>query len=153
MNRERPNFEAAPYTADGEPPFGKQAPHHEIEKKGSSTDIAPRELRYHYSYSGAFLALSYVVAGIIVMPLACVLSYKPIQFATYSDPIARYQSSQFIGNDRWRRFVKTANSIIAAVSVPVTSMICARAVVIFCQMPSVKPKKSFSLRQMLSLTQ
>lgn len=101
--------------------------------------------------SGFWLISSYAIVVIISWAFACVLCYKPIAFASYQDQTGKYTRRQFEANDWARKVIKTSIALVGAVSIPITSAICARAVVLYCQTPPRAERKGLTARMTLAL--
>ena len=73
----------------------------------------------------------YSILTVAIWTLTCVLSYKPISFATYYDETGQFSDDQYRENDRWRKFSKVMTSLLGTISIPVTSVICAKAAAVY----------------------
>ena len=98
-----------------------------------------------------WLASSFAIASIFIWAIACTLTYKPVQFETYFDTTGRFSRGQFEQNDRWRRVSRVGLQVLGTLSIPLTSAVCARAVVVYCQRSSNKRQPAISMRQTLVL--
>ena len=108
-----------------------------------------RALRRHWR--GLWLVLFFSVVTIITWTITCTLCYRSVNFATYYDRTGSYDKRSYEVNDWVRKVVKTAMSLLAAISIPVTSSICAKAAVVYCQKGPDNRRTSLSLRQTLAL--
>ena len=93
-----------------------------------------------------WLASAFAIASIFIWAITCTLSYKPVQFETYSDTIGQFSRDQFERNDQWRRVPRVGLQVLGTLSIPLTSAICARAVVVYCQRSSNKRQPAISMR-------
>ena len=87
--------------------------------------LTVRELRHHKS--ALCIISAYSIVTIAIWTLTCVLSHKPISFATYYDETGRFSDEQYRENDWWRKFAKVMPSLLGTISIPVTYGICAQA--------------------------
>ena len=108
-----------------------------------------RELQRHSL--GLWLALVYSVLTTFTWIITCVLCYRPVTIPTYYDPDSDYTRAQYDGNDLWRRGAKVASALLGSVTIPVTSAICAKAAVVYCQRDSSPHNQMLTMRQMLAL--
>ncbi len=95
----------------------------------------------------------YAIAAVPSWAVTGWLSFRPIGISAYDDvQTAEYPSlADWDHNDRWRRAANIGLSIVAAVGIPVTSAICAKATVIYCQMKSKGKPPSLTMRQTMAL--
>ena len=77
-----------------------------------------RELRHHKS--ALCIISAYSIVTVAIWTLTCVLSHKPISFATYCDETGRFSDEQYRENDWWRKFAKVMPSLLGTISIPVT---------------------------------
>ncbi|KAG8526396.1 uncharacterized protein KY384_000390 [Bacidia gigantensis] len=98
-----------------------------------------------------WLASAFAIVSIFTWAITCTLSYKPVRFETYHDSIGRFSKGQFEENDRWRRVSRVGLQVLGTLSIPLTSAVCARAVVVYCQRSSTKRQPTISMRQTLVL--
>ncbi len=98
-------------------------------KSKGCPNSAARGLRRHKS--ALYIITVYSIVTVVTWTLTCVLSYKPISFATYYDETGRFSDEQYKENDRWRKFAKVMPSLLGAISIPVTSAICAKAAAVY----------------------
>ena len=108
-----------------------------------------RELQRHSL--GLWLVLVYSVSTTFTWIITCVLCYRPVTIPTYYDPDSDYTRAQYDNNDLWRRVAKVASALIGSVTIPVTSAICAKAAVVYCQKSSSPHNQMLTMRQMLAL--
>lgn len=97
------------------------------------------------------LVLLYAFVAILSWSITCVLAYQPIGVPTYFDQSGNYSRSHYETTDNWRKAASVGQSIVGVISIPVTSAVCAHAVVVYCQRRSDAKIPSLSLRQMLAL--
>jgi len=100
---------------------------------------------------GLWLASSYCVVMLVTWTVTCVLCYKPINFATYHDHQGVYNKRQYEVNEWARRLAKTLMSLLGAVSIPISSSVCAKFAAVYCQMHSHNRHQSLTMRQTLAL--
>ena len=112
-------------------------------------DPTVRELRRHKS--ALCIISAYSIVTVAIWTLTCVLSHKPISFATYYDETGRFSDEQYRENDWWRKFAKVMPSLLGAISIPVTYGICAQAGVIYSLRRSKKNKPGMTMEQILAL--
>ena len=98
-----------------------------------------------------WLASAFAIASIFTWAITCTLTYKPVRFETYYDTTGQFSRGQFEQNDRWRRVSRVGLQVLATLSIPLTSAVCARAVVVYCQQSSNKSQHTISMRQTLVL--
>ena len=127
----------------------RRAQHASNKKQKSIKDAPSRRLRHEMLVLG--LVLLYTMANLFSWTVTCILCYKPLEFATYDDRTGTYTRKQYEDNDWWTRIVRTTNAIVAVTTVPVTSAVCAKAAVIYCQTPSGTRRPGLTLRQTLAL--
>ena len=108
-----------------------------------------RELQRHSL--GLWLVLVYSILTAFTWIITCVLCYRPVTIPTYYDPDSDYTRAQYDNNDLWRRGAKVASALIGSVTIPVTSAICAKAAVVYCQKSSSPHNQVLTMRQMLAL--
>lgn len=53
--------------------------------------------------------------------------------------------------DNWRKAANVGQSIVAVISIPVTSAVCAKAAAVYCQRRPDVPGRTLTLKQMLVL--
>ena len=128
---ERPPSEAV-HPADG------------VNVKATREDDSAKNLKCHTL--SLWLATAFAIASTFIWAITCALSYKPIQFETYFDTTGRFSVAHFEGNDRWRRLSRVGLQVLAAVSLPLTSTVCASAAIVYTQR-----SRAISMRQMLVL--
>lgn len=100
---------------------------------------------------GLWLMILYAIIAILSWGITCVLCYRPVGIPNYFDQIGNYSRAQYEMNDRWRKAASFGASITAAVGIPVTSAICAKAAAVYCQRRSDVKAPPLTLRQMLAL--
>ena len=100
---------------------------------------------------GLWLVLVYSVLTAFTWIITCVLCYRPVTIPTYYDPDSDYTRAQYDNNDLWRRGAKVASALISTVTIPVTSAICAKTAVVYCQKSSSPHNQILTMRQMLAL--
>ena len=93
----------------------------------------------------------YSILTVAIWTITCVLSYKPISFATYYDESGRFSDEQYRENDRWRKLVKVMPSLLGTISIPVTSVICAKAAAVYSLRHSKKSVPGVTMEQRVSL--
>lgn len=120
-----------------------------VDMDEKSTSPIAQELRYHLG--GLWLILIYSVVLVLTWIMTCVLCYKPLAFETYYDQTGKYSRKQYENNDWARKVIRTILSILAAVNIPITSTICAKAVVVYCSSPPKAKNRRFTARQTLTL--
>ncbi|MCJ1438612.1 hypothetical protein MMC27_008002 [Xylographa pallens] len=98
-----------------------------------------------------WLIVLYALIAILSWTITCVLCYQPIGIPTYFDQVGNYSGSQYERSDRWRIAATLGTSVIGAISIPVTSAICAKAAAVYCQRRSDVKAPPLTLRQMLAL--
>ena len=98
-----------------------------------------------------WLASAFAVAFIITWAIACTLTHKSVQFETYFDRTGRFFRGQFEQNDRWRRVSRVGLQVLGILIIPLTSVVCAGAVVVYCQRSSNKRRPAIFMRQTLVL--
>ena len=104
------------------------------------------------SHKSALCIISaYSIATVAIWTLTCVLSHKPISFATYYDETGRYSDEQYRENDWWRKFAKVMPSLLGTISIPVTYGICAQAAVIYSLRRSKKSSPGMTMEQRVAL--
>ena len=108
-----------------------------------------RRLQRHWNALG--LAISFSIITLVTWTVACVLCFKPINFATYHDHTEKYDKYHYEVNDWARKVTKTLLSLLAAMSIPVSSSVCAKATAVYCQKHSSEQKKILTMRQTLAL--
>ena len=100
---------------------------------------------------GLWLALSFSTVTVITWTITCIQCYKPINFATYYDQKGTFTKSHYEINEWIRKVAKTAMSLLAAVSIPITSSVCAKAAAVYCQGNYNNPQRRLTMRQTLAL--
>ena len=118
-------------------------------KSAAQKDESSKKLELHTM--SLWLASAFAIASISIWAITCTSSYKPIRFETYYDTTGRFSRSQYEQNDRWRRVSRVGLQVLGTLSIPLTSAICARAVVVYCQRSSNKRQPALSMRQTLVL--
>lgn len=108
-----------------------------------------RELQRHRL--GLWLVLVYSVSTIFTWTITCVLCYRPVTLPTYYDPGSDYTRAQYDSNDRWRRLTRVTSALVGSVTIPVTSAVCAKAAVVYCQKHSYRRNQMITMRQMIAL--
>ena len=98
-------------------------------KSEGHPDSAARGLRCHKS--ALCIITVYSIVTVVTWTLTCILSYKPISFATYYDETGRFSDGQYRKNEQWRKFAKVMPSLLGTISIPVTSAICAKAAAVY----------------------
>ena len=89
----------------------------------------------------------YSILTVAIWTITCVLSYRPISFATYYDETGRFSDEQYRENDRWRKFAKVMPSLLGTISIPVTSIICAKAAEVYARRCSKKSITGVTIEQ------
>ncbi|MCJ1387060.1 hypothetical protein MMC17_010189 [Xylographa soralifera] len=107
------------------------------------------ELRKHVL--GLWLIILYALIAILSWTITCVLCYQPIGIPTYFDQVGNYSRSRYESSERWRVAATLGTSVVGAISIPVTSAICAKAAAVYCQRRSDVKAPPITLRQMLAL--
>ena len=108
-----------------------------------------RELRRHNS--ALCIISAYSIVTVAIWTLICVLSHKPISFATYYDETGRFSDEKYRENDWWRKFAKVMPSLLGTISIPVTYGICAQAAVIYSLRRSKKNAAGMTMEQRAAL--
>ena len=65
--------------------------------------------------------------------------------------MGRFFKAQFQRNDQWRRVSRIGPQVLGTFSLPLTSAICARAVVVYCLWSAGQKQPAVALRQTLIL--
>lgn len=130
---------------------GAQQKKHEKSRSKSTAqkNISSKKLERHTM--SLWLASAFAIASIFIWAIACTLPYKPVQFETYFDTTGRFSRGQFEQNDRWRRVSRVGLQVLGTLSIPLTSAVCAGAVVVYCQRSSNQRQPAISMRQTLVL--
>ena len=129
---------------------GAQQKHEKSRSKSTAQkNSSSKELKRHTM--SLWLASAFAIASIFIWAITCTLSYKPVQFETYFDTTGKFSRGQFEQNDQWRRVSRVGLQVLGTLSIPLTSTICARAVVVYCQRSSNKKQPAISMRQTLVL--
>ena len=97
--------------------------------------------------STLFIITVYSIVTVAIWMITCVLSYRPISFATYYDETGRFSNEQYRENDRWRKFAKVMPSLLGSISIPVTSVICAKAAAVYSLRRSKKSIPGATMEQ------
>ena len=100
---------------------------------------------------GIWLLILYASIAILSWSITCVLSYQPIGIRTYFDQIGNYSRSDYERSAGLRRAADVGSQIVAAIGIPVTSSICAKAAAVYCQSYSDATAPPLTLRQMMAL--
>ncbi|KAL8667360.1 MAG: hypothetical protein Q9168_007273 [Polycauliona sp. 1 TL-2023] len=124
---------------------------HEMSRSKSVAHKNDSSKKLEHHTLSLWLASAFAIASIFIWAITCTLSYKPIQFETYFDTAGRFSRDQFEQNDRWRRVSRVGLQALGTLSIPVTSAICTRAVVVYCQRSSKKRQPAITMRQTLTL--
>ena len=95
--------------------------------------------------------LLYAVVAILSWSVTCILCYRPIGIPTYHDYVGNHSRIQYESSDRRCKAARVGMTITAAISIPITSAICARAAATYFQRRSNANVTPLSLRQMLAL--
>ena len=82
-------------------------------------------------WSALCILTVYSILTVTIWMITCILSYRPISFETYYDETRRFSDEQYRENDRWRKFAKVMPSLLGTISIPVTSVICAKAAEVY----------------------
>ena len=112
-------------------------------------DPTVREVRRHKS--ALCIISAYSIVTVAIWTLTCVLSHKPISFATYYDETGRFSDEQYRENDWWRKFAKVMPSLLGTISIPVTYGICAQAAAVYSLRRSKKNTPGMTMEQRLAL--
>ena len=81
-----------------------------------------------------WLVLLYTIVTSFSWIVTCILCYRPIRLATYRDQ-GTFTKKQYEDNDWWTRIARVTNSIVSLITIPVSSTVCAKAAVAYCQTP------------------
>ncbi len=105
------------------------------------------------THSTALVFVSmFATVTIVSWVFTCFLSFKPIEFAAYLDHTGQTSAQQYDVNERWRKAARTLSSVISAITIPLTSTVCAKAAVVFCQRNTgTKSAPDLTMRQTLAL--
>ena len=128
-------------------PLTNHPPH--TQKTSPSSATRPTEVRRHGLVFLIFLL--YAVVAILSWTFTCLLTSHPMGASTWDDQWGNLSVSYYQQSDRLRRASNAGLSIIAAIGIPVTSAIAARAAAAYCQQNSSKRTKDVTMRQMLAL--
>ena len=104
-----------------------------------------RGIRLHKST--LFIITVYSIVAVAIWMITCVLSYRPISFATYYDETGRFNDEQYRENDRWRKFANVMPSLLGTISIPVTSVVCAKAAAVYSRRCSKKSTPGVTMEQ------
>ena len=107
------------------------------------------ELRKHKL--GLWLFISYALIASLLWTINCVLCYQPMGIPTYFDQAGNYPRTLYETSSRFGKVANLGTSVIGAISIPVTSAICAKAAAVYCQRMSDVKVPALTLRQMLAL--
>ena len=129
---------------------GAQQKHEKSRSKSPAQDNNSSKKLDRHTMS-LWLASSFAIASIFIWAITCTLAYKPFRFESYYDTTGRFSRGQYEQNDRWRRVSRVGLQVLGTLSTPVTSAICSRAVVVYCQRSSNKRQPAVSMRQTLVL--
>ena len=124
--------------------FAFVSPRPELIENGAAGELQKHTL-------GLWLMILYAIVAILSWSITCVLCYQPIGIPTYFDQVGNYSRSQYESSKGWRKAASVGSSITAAISIPVTSAICAKAAAVYCQRKSDVKTPRLTLRHMLVL--
>ena len=108
-------------------------------------------------FLGFWLMLLYIFAAIVSWTVTCILSYRPIALPgsigglSYDDQSGTIYSKNWTYSERWRQAASIGSAVVAAVGIPVTSAICAKATAVYCERRSKAQRPSLTLRQTIAL--
>ncbi|KAK5721864.1 hypothetical protein LTR15_006457 [Elasticomyces elasticus] len=110
-----------------------------VGKNNEATQVPSTELR-HYPLV-VYLTLAYSAIAIFAWTITCILVYRPITIGHYGlwlrsgDIYGTYYPSTgtYAANQTWLRAVRVLQSIIAIVTIPLASTVCASAAVTYVQ--------------------
>lgn len=94
---------------------------------------------------------AYSIVTVAIWTLTCILSHKPISFATYYDKTGQFSHEQYRENDWWRKFAKVMPSLLGTISIPVTYGICAQAAAVYSLRHSMKNAPGTTMEQRIAL--
>ena len=125
----------------------------EEERLGHKGLATAPETRLHYHSLIVWLALSYGIASLFSWTVICILCYKPlISSASYYDKTGTRTRKEFGNNDWWTKVARVTSNLVALATIPVTSAICAKAAVVYCQIAPGAKRSTLTLRQTLALS-
>ncbi|ETS73712.1 hypothetical protein PFICI_14658 [Pestalotiopsis fici W106-1] len=101
----------------------------------------------HRSNKIFLLVLIYATLAVFAWVVTCVLAYRPIHGNSYSMNAGDSHYSEttdsenhfhafYLDNEEWYRAARVIQSIVAVLTIPLTSAVCGRAAVAFIQQPS-----------------
>ena len=160
--QEHPRQQAPPYRDHLKPQISTQQyvspnPREEKQRRDLSSPGFAKRLETHPL--GVWLVLLYSFAVIFSWTVTCFLSHRPIGSSedwngadpTYNDQSGQIWRESYAYSDHWRQAAAIGSAIVNALSIPVTSAICARATAVYCQRRSNARQPSLTLRQTLAL--
>ena len=134
--------------------YGRDAPYHPRRaapglETGITVSDHPKRLQRRTM--ALWLFSLFAIGTIFTWAITCVLVYKPVSFATYYDRSGLYTIGQYRSNDSWRKLRSVLSQILSNISIPVTSAICSKAVVVYCQKSSNRSNTKLTMRQTAAL--
>lgn len=117
------------------------------ESEKPSARVPAMKLRYHRLK--LWLVLIYTVATCFSWTVTCMLCYRPVRLGSYEGQ-GSYTKKQYEDNTWWTAMARATNSILSALTIPVTSAICSKAAVAYCQTPPSANVKGLTMRQTLA---
>jgi len=112
---------------------------------------AGSDVKFRKHTLAIWLILTYALIVILSWIITCVLTYQPIRVPTYLDQSGKYSPSRYKITDNWRKAASVGQSIVAVISIPVTSAVCAKAAAMYCQRSLDAKGRILTLKQMLVL--
>lgn len=108
-----------------------------VSDQGKSDDIPPSDTLRRAPHI-VFLTLCYAAISVYAWVVLCILSYKPIGAPSYtfkSNETFSYIDSPgvFARSERYLRAVRFLQSVVSVLTIPLTSMVCSYAAVVFLQ--------------------
>lgn len=127
-----------------QPRKNQQSANQRLIQAGSDGNLSKRT-------SAKWLISTYAFVVILSWIITCVLIYQPIGIPIYFDQTGNYSRSHYRIADDWRKAVNVGQSIVAVISITVTSAVCAEAAAMYCQRRSDDKGRTLTLKQMLAL--
>lgn len=119
------------------------------DKVDSTSSVALHKSRYIL-----LMVFTYAAAALTAWILTCVLTVKPLTTGYYGYDTRSKESTdelhvKLVRNDKLYRAARTIQTIVAVLTIPLTSAVCSAAAVVFVQTKT--RQRNLTMRQMMTL--
>ena len=144
-----PRFRRSLFLRSTQSRVKRRPPTSKYQRSQKTSDRVPAmKLKYHKLK--LWLILIYTFGTCLSWTITCILCYRPMRVGSYVGQ-GIYTKKQYEENNWWTIIARVMNMTLSALTIPITSAICSKAAVAYCQTPPSAQENGLTMRQTLAL--